>query len=162
MSSFIPTADLVDQIGPDVRSVDTQFRSFGKIREFFGPVTTIRCFEDNALVKATLAEPNPGGVLLIDGHSSLHTALVGDLIAGSGRDNGWAGVIVIGAIRDSAVIDEMEFSVKALGTNPRKSSKEGTGEKNITISLGGVDIHPGDYIYSDADGIVVTEGAMKA
>ena len=152
---FVPTADLVDEIGEDVRSCDIQFRDLGGRTEFFGPLTTVRCFQDNALLKSELGEPGEGRVLVIDGGGSLHTALVGDLIAELGRSNGWAGVVVNGAIRDSAVVGGMDFGCKALGTNPRKSSKTGEGERDVTVSFGGVDFVPGDTLYADSDGIVV-------
>lgn len=151
---FTPTADLVDEIGPDVRSCDTQFTQYGGHREFAGVATTVRCFQDNALLKSILSEPNPGGVLVIDGQGSVHTALVGDIIAELGRSNGWAGVIAIGAIRDAKTIGGMEIGVKALGTNPRKSTKTGAGERDVSIEVGGIVINPGDYIFSDDDGIV--------
>ena len=86
-----PTADLVDEIGPDVRSCDLQLRQFGGRSEFAGPITTVKCFEDNALLKSVLSEPGNGGVLVIDGDGSLHSALVGDIIAGLGVENGWVG-----------------------------------------------------------------------
>src|SRR3954466_13259051 len=106
--SFRPTADLVDDIGPDVRSCDLQFRQYGGRSQFAGPVTTVRCFQDNALLKSVLSEPGDGGVLVIDGHGSLHTALVGDLIAELGRSNGWAGLIINGAVRDAATLRTMD------------------------------------------------------
>ncbi len=123
-----PTADLVDDIGPDVRSCDLQLRQFGGRSEFAGPITTVKCFEDNALLKSVLSEPGNGGVLVIDGDGSLHAALVGDVIAGLGVDNGWAGLIINGAVRDSATLRTLDIGVKALGTNPRKSTKTGDGE----------------------------------
>lgn len=156
-AKFIPTADLVDIIGEEVRSCDLQFQNLGGNVEFYGPITTVKCFQDNALLKSILGEESTGGVLVIDGDASLHTALVGDIIAALGRDHGWSGVVVNGAIRDSAVIGEMEFGCKALGANPRKSSKSGAGERDITVSFGGVDFIPGHYLYADSDGIVVTE-----
>ncbi|WP_425310793.1 ribonuclease E activity regulator RraA [Ammonicoccus fulvus] len=149
------TADLVDEIGPDVRSCDTQFRTMGGREQFAGRIVTVRCHQDNALLKSILSEPGEGRVLVIDGGGSLHTALVGDVIAEIGRSSGWSGVVVNGAIRDSAIIREMEFGVKALGTNPRKSTKTGAGDRDVVVSLGGVDFVPGDVLYADADGIVV-------
>src|SRR3954447_19748854 len=123
--SFRPTADLVDDIGPDVRSCDLQFRQYGGRSQFAGAITTVRCHQDNALLKSVLSEPGDGGVLVIDGGGSLHTALVGDLIADLARANGWAGMIVNGAVRDSAALRGIALGIKALGTNPRKSSKSG-------------------------------------
>ena len=154
---FRPPADLVDDIGPDVRSCDLQFGQFGARRQFAGPISTVRCFEDNALLKSILSEPGDGRVLVIDGGGSLHTALVGDVIAELGRTNGWAGIIVNGAVRDAATLRTLDIGIKALGTNPRKSTKTGAGERGIAVSLGGVDFIPGDLAYSDEDGIVVLE-----
>ncbi len=152
---FRPTADLVDEIGADVRSCDLQFRQFGGRTEFTGPITTVRCFQDNALLKSVLSGPGDGGVLVIDGDGSLHTALVGDVIAELGRSNGWAGLIINGAVRDAATLRTLELGIKALGTNPRKSTKTGSGERDVVVSLGGVDFRPGDLVFSDDDGIVV-------
>ena len=154
-TGFVPTADLVDQIGEGVRSCDTQFRDLGGRIEFSGPISTVRCFQDNALLKSVLGEPGEGRVLVIDGEGSLHTALVGDVIAELGRSNGWAGIVVNGAIRDSALVRQMDFGCKALGTNPRKSSKIGAGERDVIVNLGGVDFVPGEVLYADSDGIVV-------
>ncbi|RPA59455.1 RraA family protein [Gordonia oryzae] len=153
--TFTPTADLVDEIGADVRSCDVQFTQYGGVREFVGRVSTVRCFQDNALLKSVLGESNPGGVLVVDGDASVHTALVGDLIAELGRSNGWVGVVVNGAIRDAATIGGMQIGVKALGTNPRKSTKTGAGERDVPIDLGGITFVPGDILYSDDDGIVL-------
>lgn len=152
---FHPTADLVDDIGPDVRSCDVQFRQFGGRTQFAGRVTTVRCFEDNALLKSVLSEPGAGRVLVIDGGGSLHTALVGDVIAELGRSQGWAGLIVNGAVRDAAMLRTLDLGIKALGTNPRTSAKTGAGERDTTVSLGGVDFRPGELAFSDDDGIVV-------
>lgn len=158
---FIATADLVDIIGDDVHSCDTQFQNLGGITDFHGTITTVKCFQDNALLKSILSEDNPGGVLVIDGDASLHTALVGDIIAGLGHDHGWTGVVVNGAIRDSAVIGEMAFGCKALGTNPRKSTKTGEGDRDVVLSFGGVDFVPGHYLYADSDGIVISENPVE-
>ncbi|MEJ5919924.1 MULTISPECIES: ribonuclease E activity regulator RraA [unclassified Corynebacterium] len=152
---FVPTADLVDEIGANVRSCDLQFRDIGGRREFCGRITTVKCFQDNALLKSILSEDSDGGVLVIDGDASLHTALVGDVIAGLGQEHGWAGVIVNGAVRDSKLIGEMDFGCKALGTNPRKSTKSGSGERDVPVSFGGITFVPGETVYADSDGIVV-------
>ena len=158
--SFRPTADLVDDIGPDVRSCDLQFRQYGGRSEFAGAITTVRCFQDNALLKSVLSQPGDGGVLVIDGDGSLHTALVGDVIAELARSNGWVGLIVNGAVRDAAALRGIDIGIKALGTNPRKSTKTGAGERDVEITLGGVTFVSGQVAHSDDDGIVVvTAGA---
>lgn len=153
--SFQPTADLVDDIGPDVRSCDVQFRQFGGRPQFAGPISTVRCFEDNALLKSVLSQPSAGGILVIDGGGSLHAALVGDVIAELARSNGWAGLVVNGAVRDAAALRRLDIGIKALGTNPRKSSKTGAGERDVELTLGGVTFVPGEIAYCDDDGIVV-------
>ncbi len=154
--TFRATADLVDDIGPGVRSCDTQFRQFGGRSEFAGPVSTVRCFEDNALLKSVLSEAGAGRVLVIDGDASVHAALVGDVIAELARSNGWSGLIVHGAVRDASTLRTLDIGVKALGTNPRKSTKTGAGERDVAVSFGGVTFVPGELAYSDDDGIVVT------
>lgn len=153
--SFQPTADLADSIGPAIRSCDLQFRQFGGRAEFAGPISTVRCFQDNALLKSVLSQPGAGGVLVIDGAGSLHAALVGDLIAELARSNGWAGLVVNGAVRDAATLRGIDIGIKALGTNPRKSAKTGAGERDVEVSLGGVTFVPGEIVYSDDDGIIV-------
>lgn len=155
MVDFRPTADLVDDIGPDVRSCDLQLRQYGGRREFAGPICTVRCHQDNALLKSVLSESGSGRVLVIDGGGSLHTALVGDVIAELARANGWSGLVVHGAVRDAAALARIEIGVKALGTNPRKSAKSGAGERDCVVSFGGVDFVPGELAFSDDDGIVV-------
>lgn len=152
------TADLVDEIGPDVRSCDLQLHQFGGRSEFAGPITTVKCYEDNALLKSVLSKPVDGGVLVIDGDGSLHSALVGDVIAGLAIENGWAGLVINGAVRDAATLRTLDIGIKALGTNPRKSAKTGEGVRDAAVEFGGVVFVPGQIAYSDDDGIVVTAG----
>ena len=149
------TADLVDEHGEDLGSCDLQLRQYGAQRAFTGTAVTLRCHEDNALVKAVLGTPGEGRVLVVDGGGSLHTALMGDLIAQSAADNGWAGVVINGAVRDSAVLAGIPLGIKALGTNPRKSSKTGAGERDVPVTFGGATFSPGDQVWSDDDGVVV-------
>ncbi|WP_193596780.1 ribonuclease E activity regulator RraA [Microbacterium sp. YJN-G] len=149
------TADLYDQHGDALQSLPLQLRSFGARTSFEGPIRTVRCFEDNALVKQLLSSPDDGAVLVVDGAGSLQTALMGDMIAQLAVDNGWAGVVINGCVRDSAVIATMPLGVKALGTNPRKSGKQGTGEVDVTVEFGGVSFRPGARLYADEDGILV-------
>ena len=149
------TADLVDDIHPDVRSCDLQLRNYGGTTMFAGPIATVRCFQDNALLKSVLSTPGDGGVLVIDGDGSLHTALVGDVIAGLAVENGWAGLVIHGAVRDAAALRTMEIGIKALGTNPRKGTKTGEGHRDVAVTFGGVTFVPGEIVYCDDDGIVV-------
>ena len=128
---------------------------FGRRRVVSGIIRTIRCFEDNALIKSTLATDSPGEILVVDGGGSVDTALLGDQIAASALAHGWAAVILFGAVRDSTALGTLDFHVKTLDLIPRKSAKRGKGEINVSIHCGGVDFVPGHYLYSDPDGVVV-------
>ena len=152
------TADLVDEHGEALQSCDLQLRQFGGRRRFHGPIRTVACFEDNALVRQVLSEPGDGAVLVVDGGGSLHTALVGDLIAGLAQANGWAGVVVHGAVRDTEALGGLDIGIKALGSNPRKSAKLATGQVDVPVHFGGVSFRPGEHLYSDEDGVVVLRG----
>ena len=151
----ISTAELYDERGDRLRSVSLQFQNLGGMSGFTGPVRTVRCFQDNALLKSILSTPGDGGVLVVDGNGSLHTALVGDIIAGLAAEHGWSGVIVHGAVRDAAALRTIDVGIKALGTNPRKGTKTGEGERDVEVSFGGVTFVPGEIAYADEDGIVV-------
>ena len=151
------TADLVDEYGEALASIPVQLRSFGRHARFAGAAVTVKCFEDNALLKATLSdEPDPAGkVLVVDGGGSLRSALVGDVIAGIAVDRGWAGLVLHGVVRDSVALDDLDLGIKALGTNPRKSSKTGAGTRGEPVEIGGVRIAAGQVLHSDEDGVVV-------
>ncbi|MES2264209.1 MAG: ribonuclease E activity regulator RraA [Pseudomonadota bacterium] len=133
------------------------FRHFGKHVQFSGRVSTLKVFEDNALVRATLETPGNGNVLVIDGGGSLRRALVGGQLGLLAQDNGWAGIVVDGCIRDSEEINACEIGVRALATHPQKSAKKGAGERNVRVHIGGVPVNPGDWIYADADGVLVAQ-----
>lgn len=148
------TSDVLDE-REDADVCLLQFHLMGRRRVTEGRIRTVRCFEDNALLKSMLAGPSAGEVLVVDGGGSIRTALMGDMIATSALGNGWSGVVINGAIRDSVQIDAMDFHVKAFATNPRKSAKQGTGECDVAIEFGGVRFVPGEYLYSDEDGLVV-------
>jgi regulator of ribonuclease activity A len=157
VAGALGTADLVDEIGADVRSCDAQLRQYGGVSRFYGRVRTIRCREDNALVRQVLSSPGDGQVLVVDGGGSVHTALVGDLIAGLAVENGWRGLVLHGAVRDVTALGALPIGIKALGSNPRKSGKTGAGEIDVPVSFGGVTFTPGDVLFSDEDGIIVIE-----
>ncbi|SJN26556.1 Ribonuclease E inhibitor RraA [Microbacterium esteraromaticum] len=149
------TADLYDLHGDSLQSLPLQLRSFGGVPQFEGTIRTVRCFEDNALVKRILATSGDGAVLVVDGDGSLQTALMGDMIAQSAVDAGWSGVVIHGCVRDSVILGTMPLGVKALGTNPRKSAKAGVGEIDVPVEFGGVVFRPGARLFADADGILV-------
>jgi regulator of ribonuclease activity A len=150
-----PTADLCDEFGGEVRVLQLDLRDFGGRAAFAGPVTTLRVFEDNALVRATLETPGAGRVLVVDGSGSLQTALVGGNLGTLAARNGWAGLIVWGAVRDVAELRQCDVGIRALASCPRKSDKAGRGERDVPVSLDGVLVSPGEWLAADEDGIIV-------
>lgn len=130
----VSTADLYDELGDTVDSCTTQFVQYGGKTRFSGEIRTIFCFRDNALVKETLNSPGQGRVLVVDGGGNLQSALLGDLIGEAAYKNGWSGVIIHGAVRDSAALSSLDIGIKALGTNPRKSAKNGAGERDVPLT----------------------------
>jgi regulator of ribonuclease activity A len=151
----VPTADLVDRYGESLRVCDVQFRQFGGCHSFAGPVRTVSCHEDNGLLRELVRTPGAGAVLVVDGAGSVHTALVGDVLAGAAVANGWAGLVLHGAVRDSAALARLDLGIKALGTNPRTSSKSGAGAVDVPVAFGGVTFCPGDVLHADDDGVVL-------
>jgi regulator of ribonuclease activity A len=151
------TADLLDEHGEQASVCELELRQYGGVRAFAGPISTVRCYEDNLLLKQQLAEPGEGRVLVVDGGGSVRVALVGDKVAALARDNGWAGVVINGAVRDVATLPGVEVGIRALGSNPRRSAKDGTGELGVPLVFGGVTFKPGATLYSDDDGIVVLD-----
>lgn len=152
----ISTADLWDERGDSLQSCSVQLRHYGGHTAFTGVISTVRCHRDNALVKAALNEPALGRVLVVDGAGSLESALMGDLIAASAVANGWAGVVIHGVVRDVAALRELPLGAVALGSNPRKSAKDGVGERDVPVAFGGVEFVPGEQVWVDEDGVVAT------
>lgn len=155
------TPDLYDYYENEVQVCEPLFRDFGGRSVFCGPASTVKCFEDNSQIKAALAEPGNGRVLVADAGGSLRCAMLGDLIAGGAVTNGWAGVVLWGCVRDSRVLAAMDLGIKALATNPRKSQRRGEGVRDCTVSFAGVRVNPGDWIYADADGILVADRRLS-
>ncbi len=151
------TADLYDAHGDSLRIMAPIFRDYGGHRAFSGPVVTLKAYEDNSLVRATLEEPGLARVLVVDGGGSLRCALVGDQLAELGVKNGWAGILVYGCVRDSAALANLPIGIKAVATNPRKSVKKGEGSRDAVLRFAEVVVYPGDYLYADGDGVVVAE-----
>lgn len=152
--------DLCDLYPEDVRVLAQQFNDYGQIKVFYGQAVTIECFEDNSLVKSTLSQNGTGKVLVVNGGGLTRKALLGDLIAKSAIANNWRGVIINGYIRDVATINSLNIGVKALGTTPIKTEKRGLGDINIPINIGGVIIHPNDWVYADENGILTANKTL--
>jgi len=160
--STIRTADLYDAFADELDVAAPVFHDFGRREAFSGPAATLKVFEDNTLVRAALESPGDGRVLVVDGGGSLRCALVGDKLARLSIDNGWAGLIINGCIRDSREIERMDIGIKALATHPAKSAKRGEGQEGITVAFAGVAFAPGRFVYADADGIVVADSDLAA
>lgn len=148
------TSDLSDACD-DAQACALALRGFGQRRSFSGAIRTVRCFEDIALMREMVSRPGHDQVLVIDGGGSLARALFGDVMAEKASRNGWAGVVVHGAIRDSLEIDAMDIGVLALGTVPRRGAREGAGEIDVAVQFGGVVFVPGRRLVADADGVIV-------
>ncbi|MCL6423842.1 ribonuclease E activity regulator RraA [Brachybacterium sp. JHP9] len=141
--------------------VAAPWRSFGGQAAIAGPVATVRCFHDNTFVRKVLSTPGRGRILVVDGAGSLSHALMGDAVGSLALENGWAGVVAHGAVRDSAALERLDLGVFALGTVPRPSRKEGFGAAGVVLDICGARIAPGDLLVADADGIVAVSGATK-
>lgn len=144
-----------------VRIVTPMFQHYGGRSSFCGQLVTLKLFEDNSLVREVLAEDGRGKVLVIDGGGSMRCALVGDQLAILAHRNAWEGIVVYGCIRDSEDIARIDLGVRALNTHPLKSIKKGVGDRDLAVSFGGVTFRPGEWIYVDSDGVVVSEQPLR-
>lgn len=158
----ISTPDLCDRFPDLVRVVAPIFKSYGGDAAFGGPIVTVKCFEDNSLVKAQVAQPGQGRVMVVDGGGSLRCALLGDLLAAKAMESGWAGLVIHGCIRDVDDIGRMAIGVQALAAVPLKSVRRGQGELDVAVAFGGVTFQPGEYVYADHNGIIVSSRPLAA
>ncbi|MGF1725982.1 putative 4-hydroxy-4-methyl-2-oxoglutarate aldolase [Photobacterium nomapromontoriensis] len=154
------TPDLCDHFEQDVRWLPLALNDYGGRGVFYGEVVTLRCFEDNSLVRNIIARPGKGKVLFIDGHGSCTKALLGDQLAMLALKNGWEGIVIHGAVRDVGVMATFDIGVKALGTCPIKTLKRQTGEENVTLIVAHTLIYPGDMVYADHNGIVFSKHSL--
>lgn len=155
------TADLWDEYSEELTLLNLSLNSYGKKDAFYGEVVTLKVYEDNSLVKATLQTNGKGKVLVVDGGGSKRCALVGDNLAQLAIDNEWSGIIIYGCLRDSKQINEMEVGIQALGTCPAKSIKRNEGQKGIDLLIEGTQIKNGNFIYADLDGVLIAERMIE-
>ncbi|MBX3653294.1 MAG: ribonuclease E activity regulator RraA [Ramlibacter sp.] len=168
MNPTFATCDLCDAHESDAsgrfRVLPPVFQSFGSVNRFHGPVVTLRCPEDNSRVREAVNSPGEvdtpsgkrGQVLVIDGGGSLRRALVGGNLAAAAARNGWAGIVVDGAVRDLAELSQTPIGIRALALMPLRSVKRDEGQSDLPVSIQGVAVRPGDWLYADEDGIVVS------
>ena len=148
------TADICDAFPDSVNVADLPLAIYGGVVRFSGQVETVRCFEDNSMVRAALETPGRGRVLIVDGGGSMRVALLGDRLAALAIDNGWTGVVVDGCVRDTAELAKMPIGVRARGSSPRRSNKRGRGQVGLMLRLGRLDVRSGWWLYADEDGVL--------
>ena len=147
--------DICDEFLPGIQVLEPVFSSFGGRQKFCGEIVTVKCFEDNSLVKATLMEDGSGKVMVVDGGGSLRCALLGDMLAAMAADNGWQGLLIYGCVRDVEIVDTIDLGVLALNCYPQKSNKRNEGQRGIPVRFAGVNFLPGSYLYADRNGVIV-------
>ena len=152
----ICTPDLCDDHPELVRVCEPMLVNFGGKSAFGGKIVTIKCHEDNSLVKEQASKPGEGQVMVVDGGGSLRRALLGDMIAEKAVENGWAGLVIYGSVRDVDALAELELGVQALAPIPVKTEKRGIGDLNVPVTFGGVTFNPGEYVYADNNGVIVS------
>lgn len=140
-----------------VRILDALFTNYGANHRFYGRAVTIKCFEDNSTLKKLLNELGEGQVIVMDGGGSMRRAILGDMLALKASNNGWSGLVINGCIRDCDQVSKTQIGVKALNTHPMKTDKRGIGDLNVSVSFAGQTIHPGEWVYSDNNGILVSD-----
>jgi len=155
MEDLLP--ELCDRYEDDVRILEPMFGNFGGRERFSGKIVTIKAFEDNSLVREQVALPGEGRVLVVDGGGSMRRAMLGDMLAEKAVKNGWSGIVIYGCIRDVNAIGDLDLGVQALGCHPLKTEKKGAGQLNVALRFGGVDFIPGEYLYADNNGLLVSE-----
>lgn len=153
------TPDLSDKY-PDKRFL-LDFQCFSRIKSMHGQISTVFCPDDNSFVREMLSENGHQKIMFIDGAKSKNVALLGDNLAALAIENNWSGIIVNGRIRDAEIISQLDVAIFALGTCPRKSSKKNQGKKNIELSIDGLTIKPGDWVYADINGILISDSELE-
>ncbi|MDF2643187.1 MAG: ribonuclease regulator protein RraA [Pseudomonas sp.] len=155
------TPDLCDAYPELVQAVEPMFSNFGGRDSFGGQIVTIKCHEDNSLVKEQVALDGHGKVLVVDGGGSLRCALLGDLLAEQAAKNGWEGLLIYGCIRDVDVVAQTDLGVQALASHPKKTEKRGIGDLNVAVTFGGVTFKPGEYLYADNNGVIISPSPLN-
>ena len=156
-----PTPDLCDQYPHLVRVLEPMMRNYGGRKQFSGAIVTVKCFEDNSCVKQLVATAGQGRVLVVDGGGSMRRACLGDMLDAEACRNGWSGIVIYGCIRDVDEIAATDIGVQALAVHPMKTEKKNIGEIDIPVTFGGITFTPGDYLYADNNGVLVTSEPLK-
>ena len=160
MDVIVSTPNLSDQFDQHVDIVEPLFKHYGSLKQGYGKITTVNCFEDNSLVAEQVKLPGNGGVLVVDGGASLRYSLLGDQLAASAIENSWSVILINGCLRDVEIIAPMPLVVMALASIPRKTVKAGKGQLNLPVNFAGATFHPGHYLFVDETGILVAENNL--
>ena len=152
--------DLCDQYGDSLRVLSPMLKNFGGNNCFHGKISTIKCHEDNSFVADAVREEGDGSVLVVDGGGSLRCALLGDNLAAIAASNSWAGIIVFGCVRDVVALKDISLGIQAIAPHPMKSVKRQVGLRDVEVSFGGVSFIPGQYVYADDNGVIVSEDEL--
>jgi len=155
------TPDLCDEYPDLIDVLDPILYTYGGIEAFGGEIVTVKCFEDNSIVKEQVSLPGEGRVIVVDGGGSMRHALLGDMLAEKAAKNGWSGLIIYGCIRDVDVIRQTQLGVKAMNVHPRKTEKRGLGDLNVAVTFGGVTFTPGHFVYADNNGVITSPEALS-
>lgn len=160
INTTFTTPDLLDAFREQVQASASGLNHYGKITKFYGQAVTVTCPQDNSFAVEALKQPGHGKVLVIDGFASHSYAFIGDIMAENAVKNGWAGVIVNGCCRDIEILAEMDIAVMALGVTPQSTVKRGFGDNGQTVTMVGVDIKPGDWVYADLNGLLISQMSL--
>jgi regulator of ribonuclease activity A len=159
MNFTIP--DICDEYLPDLQVLDPLFTNYGGRNKFYGEIVTVKCFEDNSMVKSNLANEGSGKVMVVDGGGSLRCALLGDMLAAMAVENGWQGLVINGCVRDVEILETIKLGVCALNCYPVRSEKRNSGQLNVPVSFAGVSVKPGQFLYADENGIIVAKTRLE-
>ncbi|NVL44005.1 putative 4-hydroxy-4-methyl-2-oxoglutarate aldolase [Pseudomonas syringae pv. actinidiae] len=154
------TPDLCDAYPEQVQVVEPMLSNFGGRDSFGGQIVTLKCFEDNSLVKEQVELDGKGKVLVLDGGGSLRCALLGDMLAEKAAKNGWEGLVIYGCVRDVDMLAQTDLGVQALASYPKRSEKRGVGQLNLPVTFGGVTFRPGEYLYADNNGVIISPSPL--
>ena len=155
------TPDICDDFSDELQGLEPLFTEYGGGGKFSGEIITIKCFEDNSLVKQTLGTDGRDKVMVVDGGGSLRCALLGDMLGAMAAQNGWQGVVINGCVRDVEILKSIDLGVRALNCHPLKSNKRNEGQLNVPVRFAGVNFKPGQYLYADENGIIVSNTKLN-
>ncbi len=152
--------EICDQYADKVKILNPILSNYGARQTFYGEIVTLKAFEDNSKIRELLSHSGEGKVLVVDAGGSLRHAMLGDMLADMAASNGWSGILIHGCIRDVNAISKIDLGVHALGVHPLKTEKRGLGDINVAINFGGVSFYPGDFVYADNNGVLVSPEAI--